>query len=176
MLADPAEDLAEPALGLDAVELGGAQQREHDRGPLAARIAAGRSATAAIDAPGFSASISTLSLSSIDQRRRAETSMALPTRPIRPLVSTISITSARAGDGGAAGDRAASVSGTKAGGGPDEDGGAGFVPRSRRQRNSRLVCSPCRRATSDTEPPEASTSARIDRFCALVQRRRVVAT
>ena len=46
---------------------------------------------------------------------------------------------------------------------------------SRRQRNSRLECSACRRATSDTDPPGASISARIASFCSRRHRRRVLA-
>ena len=40
MRADAAQDVAEPGFGLEAVELGGADQRVHDGGALAARVAA----------------------------------------------------------------------------------------------------------------------------------------
>ena len=41
MISDPGEHVGEPGLGIDVVELGRVEQRQHDRGALAAAIGAG---------------------------------------------------------------------------------------------------------------------------------------
>jgi hypothetical protein len=80
----------------------------------------------------------------------------------------------RAGAGSAGNDGGGSRTGRKLCSGDADTDRVHFV-RSRRQRNSGLVCSACRRATSDTEPPGASTAARIASFCSRRHRRRVLA-
>jgi hypothetical protein len=41
VIGDPGQDIGEPSLRIDVVELGGLDQREHDRGTLAAAVGAG---------------------------------------------------------------------------------------------------------------------------------------
>ena len=52
MLADACEDIAQPGLGLEAVELGRSYQRVEDRGPVAAGIAAGEQPVLAAERDG----------------------------------------------------------------------------------------------------------------------------
>src|SRR5690606_23539105 len=107
-------------------------------------------------------------------RTSTAVSTSAPTRSVRPPASITSMVPDRTGAGSAGIDGGGSLTGTKLGSGDADAERVRFV-NSRRQRNSRLVCSACRRATSDTEPPGASTSARIASFCSRRHRRRVLA-
>src|SRR5690242_17722233 len=49
MIVDPAEHVGEPGLRIDAIKLGGLDQREHRRGTLAAAIGAGEQPGLAAD-------------------------------------------------------------------------------------------------------------------------------
>ena len=122
-------------------------------------------------------------------RTSAAVSTSAPTRTMRPPSITISMTPGFA-DAGASGGW--SLTGKKrcAGAAPGISGApgraapfstspadaSGLTLRFRRHRNSRLACTPCRRATCDREAPATSTSATIASFCSRLQLLRVLAT
>ena len=121
-------------------------------------------------------------------RMSAAVSTSAPTRTVRPPLITISMVLGLAAAGVSGGG---SIMGTKcctvAGGVPGDfeagllvsapfAGAPALARRSRRHRNSRLACTPCRRATADREAPGTSTSATIACFCSWLQLLRVLAT
>ncbi len=109
-------------------------------------------------------------------RTSAAVSTSALTRTVRPPAIVISMLSDLGNEGLAGSGGGGKDSGTNAGADCDGADGTGFAPNTRRHLNNRLALRPWQRATSETDPPAASTSPTIARYCARVHLRRVLAT